>query len=86
MKFVINAMTPNLYRAQLYVFLMEHGSEQETGHEGQTTIIDVPGSATVVDFAEFLAGRFKVQHKPGQKTVHLIPLLNRKVKAVFNLH
>ena len=77
MRLYIQAMTPNLYRAQLHLLLNDLGvKDHDTGIEGETKAVDIPGSTSIMAFGRFIKGRFKVRQSKIDNRWYLIPNLN----------
>lgn len=73
----IQAMTPNLYRAQLHMFLDDLGiKDQDTGIEGQTNALEIPGATKIMAFGRFIKGKFEVRQSKIDKRWYMIPNLN----------
>lgn len=77
MRLYIQALTPNLYRAQLHMLLDRLGvKNHDTGIEGETKALDIPGSTKIIAFGRFIKGKFEVRHSKIDKRWYLIPNLN----------
>lgn len=77
MMLYIHSMTPNLFRAQLHVFLDGLGIKgHNTGMEGETKAIDIPGATKIMAFGNFIKGKFEVRQSKIDKRWYMIPNLN----------